>query len=225
MALSPTSSRKPTATRIGALARGQLIEAAGEAFAAKGFQGTTSREICLKAGMNTAAVNYHFGGFEALYEATLQEAHRRVVWTEALDRIAVSDLPAREKLRAIVRPMVRSMVQPTSRSWEVRLLGRAIVGANRVDFIESVFQRPRQLLKGIIAEVIDRPVEDPAVARTLICLIAPIMFVAVADRTAMENILASSADRTAELGLLAAQMESFVLAGIEAVAVDLKRST
>jgi AcrR family transcriptional regulator len=224
MALSP-SSQKPSPTRLGALARSQLIEAAGEEFAAKGFQGTTSREICLKAGMNSAAVNYHFGGFEALYQATLNEANRRVVWTEALDRIALSDLPAKEKLKAVVRPMVRSVVRADAGSWEMRVLSREIVGANRAQFTEAVYQRQRQLLKGIIAEVIDRPADDPAVASILICVIAPIMFMAVANRVAIERILPSQGDPTAEFDLLADQMERFILAGVEAVADGSNPST
>ena len=47
--------------------RGKLLAAAGEIFAEKGFRETTIAEICLKAGTNVAAVNYHFGSKEALY--------------------------------------------------------------------------------------------------------------------------------------------------------------
>ena len=47
--------------------RQNLLMAAGEIFAAKGFRETTIAEICKQAEANTAAVSYHFGSKEALY--------------------------------------------------------------------------------------------------------------------------------------------------------------
>ena len=47
--------------------RRQLLYAASEVFAEKGFRGATIAEICQKAKANTAAANYHFGSKEALY--------------------------------------------------------------------------------------------------------------------------------------------------------------
>ena len=54
--------------------RARLLETAGEVFAEKGYEAATVREICEKAGVNLAAVNYYFGGKELLYVQTL-EAH------------------------------------------------------------------------------------------------------------------------------------------------------
>jgi TetR/AcrR family transcriptional regulator, regulator of cefoperazone and chloramphenicol sensitivity len=58
----------PTKTR--------LLEAAGEEFAEKGFDGATIRSISQRAGANLAAVNYHFGDKEQLYIRAVVEAHR-----------------------------------------------------------------------------------------------------------------------------------------------------
>lgn len=59
--------------------RQHLIEIAGRVFADKGYHATTSREICDFAGVNTAAVNYYFGGIRPLYEEAVSEARRDVV--------------------------------------------------------------------------------------------------------------------------------------------------
>lgn len=48
-----------------------LLAAAMRIFAQKGFLAATVRDICSLAGANVAAVNYHFGGKEALYGAVL----------------------------------------------------------------------------------------------------------------------------------------------------------
>ena len=47
---------KPSA---GDRSREHLLEVAGEVFAEEGYGRATSKEICERAGMNAAAVNYH----------------------------------------------------------------------------------------------------------------------------------------------------------------------
>src|ERR1700679_1016390 len=59
--------------------RERLLEVAGQVFAEKGFDRTTGKEICELAGINTAAVNYYYGGIEGLYAAVVQEANSRFV--------------------------------------------------------------------------------------------------------------------------------------------------
>jgi len=48
--------------------RDRVLEAACHIFAEKGFRNSTVAEICEAAGANIAAVNYHFGDKEKLYD-------------------------------------------------------------------------------------------------------------------------------------------------------------
>ena len=50
----------------------RIIETAGNIFAESGFQNTTVREICKQAGVNIAAINYHFGDKKGLYLAVIK---------------------------------------------------------------------------------------------------------------------------------------------------------
>jgi AcrR family transcriptional regulator len=53
--------------------RQRLIEAGLELFAAHGLDGVTTRALCARAGVNQAAIPYHFGGKEGVYLAVADE--------------------------------------------------------------------------------------------------------------------------------------------------------
>jgi AcrR family transcriptional regulator len=112
--------------------KARLLEAAGEEFAEKGFEGATVRSICARAGANLAAVNYHFGDKEQLYIQAVMAAHRCGVEMRPEAEVFAGE-PA-EQLRgfihhflqnilAIDHPagwhhalMLREMIRPTSAS-------------------------------------------------------------------------------------------------------------
>src|SRR5207302_4593568 len=49
--------------------RTRILDAAEELFMLHGFEGTSMRLLTSRAGVNLAAVNYHFGSKDALIEA------------------------------------------------------------------------------------------------------------------------------------------------------------
>lgn len=53
--------------------RAILMKAAGKLFAKHGLDGVTVRDIAQEAGVNVAAVSYHFEGKEGLYRAVIEE--------------------------------------------------------------------------------------------------------------------------------------------------------
>jgi TetR/AcrR family transcriptional regulator, regulator of cefoperazone and chloramphenicol sensitivity len=66
-----TQSRAATDGRIarGLDTRSRLLEAALRLFAEKGYAQTSTREICLAAGVNAASIHYYFGDKAGLYRA------------------------------------------------------------------------------------------------------------------------------------------------------------
>ena len=62
----------------GAETRARLIEAALDVFGHQGFEGATTRQIAKAAGVNLAAIVYHFGSKEALYGAVAEHVVGKV---------------------------------------------------------------------------------------------------------------------------------------------------
>jgi TetR/AcrR family transcriptional regulator len=53
--------------------RGRLLEAAKQEFAARGYDGASTRQIANQAGLKHALLIYHFGNKRALWEAVMTE--------------------------------------------------------------------------------------------------------------------------------------------------------
>src|SRR6516164_2523355 len=81
--------------------RQRLLEAAGEIFAAKGFEGATVRDICKRAGANIAAVNYYFRDKERLYIEAVK--HAACIEPEEVHLAWPPNTPAAVKLRDFIR--------------------------------------------------------------------------------------------------------------------------
>jgi AcrR family transcriptional regulator len=201
-----------------------LLQAAGEVFAEKGYDRATSKEICERAGMNSAAVNYHFGGVDALYVAALSRAHQRLMTIEVLREIAASKASAQDKLRAYLGSVVGWLASPASSTWEMRLLGREMISPSpiRDAFVEIEILPKIRLVRAIIGELIGAPPDDAIVGRALLTVVAPCILMAVANRKMLETILPSLTNPEAEIPRLIEHYERFIRAGLEAVATQYK---
>ena len=77
-----------------------IINAAVELFAEKGFEGTSIRELAAKAGVNVAMVNYYFGSKEKLFEAMVQykASYTKNIIEEILKDNALSEIQKIDKV-------------------------------------------------------------------------------------------------------------------------------
>lgn len=81
-------------------ARERLINAAVEAFAEKGFAGTTTRDIASRAGMSPAAVYVHHDSKESLLFTVSLEGHRSAL--EVINSAASSTTDPVGRIRTMV---------------------------------------------------------------------------------------------------------------------------
>jgi TetR/AcrR family transcriptional regulator, regulator of cefoperazone and chloramphenicol sensitivity len=88
----------------------KIIEAAGDVFADWGYRHATVRAICDRAGVNIAAVNYHFGGKRNLYLATLKYWRAKAFEKYPFDPEALAACPPENRLEAFVRAILRRVL-------------------------------------------------------------------------------------------------------------------
>ncbi|MFW5693114.1 MAG: TetR/AcrR family transcriptional regulator [Thermoguttaceae bacterium] len=133
----------------------RIIETAGPIFAAKGFEATTVREICRRAEVNLAAVNYHFGSKEGLYVATVREAHPDRLEQRLAPEFAPGTTPA-ERLRGFVKVLLRRLLELNATDWQWRLLLREITDPTPMcrEMLQEHFRSGFGALLAIVDEVV-----------------------------------------------------------------------
>src|SRR5688572_23669682 len=91
----------------------RLLNAAERLFAARGFAGTSLREVTAEAGANVAAVHYHFGSKEELLRAVLS----RIVAPVNAERLTLLERVEAEAARR------RRALRRSSRRFSLRTSG------------------------------------------------------------------------------------------------------
>lgn len=102
------------------------MDAAGAVFAEQGYRNATVREICRRAGVNVAAVNYHFRDKEQLYAAVLEYAHRYALQAHPPDGLLGPNASAEDRLKAFVRSLLLRLIDEGRPAWHGVLMIREI---------------------------------------------------------------------------------------------------
>ncbi len=128
----------------------KLLNAAGEVFAAQGFEAATVREICQRSGTNIAAINYHFGSKERLYIEAVKSAHCYQHSAQPLE--FPPDLPLEQALGCFVREMMVDMLDRDSPSWHLELMMRELARPTAAceELVRSYIGPKFAMLEGIL---------------------------------------------------------------------------
>jgi len=127
--------------------RTRILDAAECLFSVHGFHGTSLREITKDAGVNLAAVNYHFGSKDALFEEVFLRRFRPVdrLRREGLERVRENAKSAGE--RPSVREVLQAFIDPVLRFRETEP-GAATFMAFVIRTMSEHDERLREILIG-----------------------------------------------------------------------------
>jgi len=152
--------------------RRRLLEAALEAFGRYGFDGASTRRIASEAGVNLAAIPYHFGGKEGLHRAVAQhivdEVSARLgplidTVSQAQEAGDVGPDEAGRMLRAMVGQAAETILgHPEAQSWAPFILREQMDPSPTFDVLYDGFMgHAHKLATALLARAIGRAEDDP----------------------------------------------------------------
>jgi AcrR family transcriptional regulator len=97
--------------KITEITRQALLDHATDVFAENGFDRASVREITGRATVNQAAINYHFGGKEALYREVLRLAVAALNDASLLNEDVIGRVTRDEAVRLFVRQQVTPLLK------------------------------------------------------------------------------------------------------------------
>jgi AcrR family transcriptional regulator len=156
--------------------RTKLLDAAGQVFAESGFQAATVREICARAGVNIALVNYYFGDKLELYTEVLRHS---VGASEdgPIKKALVSDAPAEQAFRDLIYALLLRVCRGDRPGWHFQLMmhefAQPTPAMNSVidETMRPVYNRFRDL----IGSMLDLPADHDNVRLSTHSVIAQIV--------------------------------------------------
>ena len=202
--------------------RDRLLLAAVEIFAERGFRDATVREICAKADVNAASVNYYFGGKERLYAEALafafHQANERYPLGDALD----TNLPSAVRLTSYIRVFLHKLLDDTALGHHINLVAHEIAQPTSAldSIIQSAIAPQFNLLRGLVSDLLGPGWSEPDVHRFILSIMGQCLMYkhsrSVIDRLCPE-VIASPVEiaRTAE------HIATFSLVAIKSLAEPL----
>lgn len=113
-------------------ARNRILTVALEHFASRGYHGSSIRDITRQAGVNLAAINYHFHNKECLYREALSSMLRPLnqLRLQRLDRAAElsgdQPIPLELVIEILAAPLFEICADPSaSNTFAARIIGRS----------------------------------------------------------------------------------------------------
>jgi TetR/AcrR family transcriptional regulator, regulator of cefoperazone and chloramphenicol sensitivity len=126
-------------------------------FAEKGYEGTSVRDLATAAGVNVAAVSYHFGSKDALYHEALRAclapcAEMRKRMQAHLDAALSSKTPkaAEEALRMCIRDFLELLMSPAARHSHLVMREQSEAKPRFEPVIREFFQPVGTILREVI---------------------------------------------------------------------------
>jgi AcrR family transcriptional regulator len=209
---------KPLDDPQGGETRRRLLESAGEVFAEKGFANATVRDIVGRARVNIAAINYHFGGKEGLYAATLAYWQGVAMAKYPPDMGIRPGDPAEKRLEAFVRSLLYRTLEDGRTGLYFKLVLRELVEPTRVlqDRIDANMRPMLELMRGIVHELAPG-LDHVALHRAIASIVAQAVFYPHC-RVLVDALFPEQRWTREHLDPLAAQITRFSLGGLGAMA-------
>lgn len=196
----------------------RLLQVAVEVFAEYGFRDATVREICARAGVNVASVNYYFRSKEVLYAQALNFAFQEANRLYPQDAAANKALPPEQRLRLFIDNLIRKLLDDSHLGFHSRLFMREIAEPTKAfdDIINTMIAPHFALLTEIVRLILGESVAEAVVERCVTSILGQCLLFkhsrSVIDRLYPQLIADDTAVQTS-----VSHVSQFSLAALQAV--------
>jgi AcrR family transcriptional regulator len=203
----------------------RLLQVAVEVFAECGFREATVREICSRANVNVASINYYFRSKEALYAQALAFAFQEANRLYPLDAVLDKGLPPEQRLTMFIGNFLHKLLDDSHLGLHSKLIAREIADPTKAldEIIETAIIPQFSLLAEIIQQILGAAADKMIVKRCLLSIFGQcLMFKhsrSIIDRLYPELIANDSA-----IQACAEHIAQFSLAALTRFAQPQKRS-
>jgi len=155
--------------------RKSLLYTAGEVFAEYGFRAATVREICKRANVNVASINYHFGSKEELYAQVLEHSFQLSAAKYPYDDRTG---PPEKRLEEFITNFMRGCLMCGQAAWHGKLMAREMVDPTGVlpRIVERAIRPRKKVLTGIINEILGEDFTAEEVEQCVFSIIGQCVF-------------------------------------------------
>lgn len=183
----------------------RLLTAAIEIFGRHGFEAST-RALSREAGVNLAAIPYHFGGKEGLYLACadhigeqisarigpVAEEVRNRLWSAADDgpcRRPLEEGEARRLLAQILEAFARTMVSPESAGWARFIIREQMEPTEAFSRLyEGVMKRILETARRLVGRILNENPDCSAVRLRTVSLVGQIVILRAGRAAVMRQM-------------------------------------
>jgi len=201
--------------------KNKIMEAAGELFATKGYQNTTIRDICQKAGIYQLSINYHFGSKENLFREVLLSAYKETEETTLVEKI--KDFPPDQQLEEVVRTRVNSVLNRNNKGIFFKIIAREI--STNYDFIVDIMSSTiieyLVFIKGVFAKLAGGKLTDFQLDYCVYLMMSHISALSLNEKAVCILFKTKTPD-DAQLEAFIQLVKKFILAGVEKLKEEIK---
>src|SRR5258708_5436967 len=148
------SGERPKRTAIPASSRNRIRDAAKALFAERGYEGSSTVEICHRAGSSESQLVKHFANKQGVLEAIFQDGWEQL---NGAIRLAVERIPSpADKLKIIVDIVITYLQRDHDQRMLFLLEGRRKRGDGHMVVLVPAFLDFVRIVDGIIAQMNDR---------------------------------------------------------------------
>lgn len=201
--------------------RDKIIDAAGEVFGRCGYKAATVREICKKADVNVAAVNYYFQGKEGLYREVTRDMIAKTFERYPVMVETDAGKPPDQRLLIFIRAVLFRLLAPDGLSGypgKGQLVARELADPSPIldGIIEDYIRPTAGTLGAIVLELLGPAATEKSVMKCQVSVIGQCFHYALA-RPILTRLTRFEFSDQGIIEELALHITRFSLAGIAGI--------